>query len=144
AEFDAVINIFTAFGYLENEAEDARVLQQVHRALQPGGLFLLETIHRDNLMGRFRPDRITRHADGLIELEESAFDLLAGRSNSRRTLIHPDGRRTEYAISLRLYALSELAPMLAAAGLEVQACFGGLDRSALTLDSNRLVVLSRK
>ena len=46
-EFDAVINIFTAFGYLESEEEDQKVLQQVHKALKPGGLFLLETLHRE-------------------------------------------------------------------------------------------------
>ncbi|HJT54986.1 MAG TPA: class I SAM-dependent methyltransferase, partial [Ktedonobacteraceae bacterium] len=35
-EFDAVINIFTAFGYLENEDEDQLVLQQIQKALKPG------------------------------------------------------------------------------------------------------------
>ena len=50
-EFDAVVNIFTAFGYLEDDAEDARVIDAVARALVPGGAFLLETIHRDNLVG---------------------------------------------------------------------------------------------
>ena len=41
-EFDAVINMFTAFGYLESEEEDQEVLRQVYKALKPGGVFLLE------------------------------------------------------------------------------------------------------
>ena len=49
-EFDAVINIFTAFGYLENQDEDQQVLNQVYKALKPGGLFLLEIIHREGLI----------------------------------------------------------------------------------------------
>src|SRR5256885_2833594 len=43
-EFDAVINIFTSFGYFEDEDEDQQVLFQVQQALKPGGLFLLETV----------------------------------------------------------------------------------------------------
>src|SRR5262249_12669661 len=54
-EFDAVINIFTAFGYFESEAEDQKVLRQVHRALKPGGRFLLELKHREDVMRHYRP-----------------------------------------------------------------------------------------
>ena len=37
AEFDVVVNLFTAFGYLESEAEDQRVFAQVRKALRPEG-----------------------------------------------------------------------------------------------------------
>jgi SAM-dependent methyltransferase len=43
---DAVINVFTSFGYLANEEEDLQVLAQIHKALRPGGRFLLETVHQ--------------------------------------------------------------------------------------------------
>src|SRR5207248_4506086 len=45
-EFDAVINIFTAFGYFESDAENQQVLHQVYKALRPGGRLLLELMHR--------------------------------------------------------------------------------------------------
>ena len=35
-EFDAIINIFTAFGYFESDAENQQVLHQVHKALPAG------------------------------------------------------------------------------------------------------------
>ncbi|HXX78690.1 MAG TPA: class I SAM-dependent methyltransferase, partial [Ktedonobacteraceae bacterium] len=53
--FDAVINIFTAFGYLETQEEDQQVLRQVSKALKPDGLFLLETLHREALIRHFKP-----------------------------------------------------------------------------------------
>src|SRR5437763_12174515 len=59
--FDAVINIFTAFGYLESDDEDRKVLVQVHKALKPGGVFLLEIIHREGLIRRYQPFGVTRH-----------------------------------------------------------------------------------
>lgn len=35
-EFDAVLNLGTAFGYLENEEENQDILHRVYRALKPG------------------------------------------------------------------------------------------------------------
>lgn len=144
ATFDAVVNVFTAFGYLESDEEDLEVLRQVRQSLKPGGRFLLDFINREGTIRRWRPGNITRLEDGTLALEEVTFDLLAGRTNSRMTLIDPDGSRREYSFSVRLYTLVELAKLFDAAGLEIEATYGGLDGSELTLDSRRLVVLSRR
>jgi SAM-dependent methyltransferase len=142
-EFDAVINIFTSFGYLENEDEDLQVLQQVQQALKPGGLFLLETVYQPRVMRNYSPHGIIRYNDGLIVLEERRLDLLGSRNEITITMLYPDGKRTEYMQSIRVYTLTELARMLASVGMPVQASYGDLDGSPLTLDS-RLVVLGRE
>ena len=143
-EFDAVINIFTAFAYLESQAEDQKVLDQVFKALKPGGLFLMETINRDAFMRRFMPYSISHHEDGLIVLEERHFNLLTSRMEVQVTMIQPDGTRSLHGHAMRFYTLTELADMLAAAGLQLAAYHGGLDGSELTLDSHRLVLLGRR
>ncbi len=142
-EFDAAINIFTSFGYLENEEEDQRVLQQVHKALKPGGLFLLETVYQPRVVRAFSPHGIIRYDDGLIVLEERRIDLLASRNEVRISMLYPNGERAEHAQSIRIYTLTELARMLTAVGLHVQAYYGDLDGSSLTMDS-RLVIISKK
>lgn len=143
-EFDAVINIFTAFGYFENQDEDQKVLRQVSKALKPGGLFLLETLHREGLMRQYVPHMISYYPEGLIELEERSFDLLTSRNEVKITTIYPDGQRKEYGFSHRVYTLTELAQMLTLAGLQVKAYSGAWDGSALTIDSFRLILLSQK
>jgi SAM-dependent methyltransferase len=144
AEFDAVINIFTAFGYFDQQEEDQQVLHQVARALKPGGLFLLDFAHREGIVRRFAPQGIQRHDDGLLVLEERQFDLLTSRIAVAITMIEPDGSRKEYGFEHRLYSLTELRDMMATAGLTVTEHYGGLDGRPLTLDSKRLVILSRK
>ncbi len=143
-EFDAIINIFTSFGYLENEDENQQVLHQVYKALKPGGLFLLETVQREYVTHCFTPSRIARYPDGLLVLEERDFDLLTSRHNVQVTILHPDGQRREYRHSDRIFTLTELVRMLTLAGLHVQAYYGGLDGSILTLNSRRFVVVSAK
>jgi SAM-dependent methyltransferase len=143
-EFDAVINIFTAFGYLEDQSEDQRVLEQVWMALKPGGLFLVEILHREGFMRHFSPHLIEHYPEGLIVLEERSFNLLTSRSEVKITMIYPDGRHQAYGHAARVYTLTELVQMLAAAGLQLKAYLGAWDGSELTMDSFRLILLSQK
>lgn len=143
-EFDAVINIFTAFGYLENEDEDQLVLQQIQKALKPGGLFLLETKNREWLMRNFDPGNVVRYEDGLIVFEERDFDMLTDICHVKVTMLHPDGNRQEYGHAARMYSLKDYAHKLTAAGLQIQTCYGGLEGSKLRISSSRLVIIASK
>jgi SAM-dependent methyltransferase len=142
-EFDAVINMFTSFGYLSDDEADLKVLRQAHKALKPNGIFLLETVYQPRVMRSTSPHGIIHYDNGSIVLEERHVDLLRSRNEVHISLIEVDGRRTEYQQSIRIYTLTELARMLKEAGFEVQAYYGDLDGNPLTLDS-RLVLVSRK
>lgn len=146
SEFDAAINLFTAFGYLEDEADDLLVLERVARALVPGGSFLLDTLNPLWLARGFRPREWQRFEDGTVMLEERFYDPLRGRSDGIWTFVRPDGTRSELRHSLRLYTPAELAGMFRAAGLAVEGAWGGLDGSPLGFESegHRVVLLGRK
>jgi SAM-dependent methyltransferase len=140
--FDAVLNLFHSFGYLEDEAEDERVLAEVARVLAPGGRFLQELANREALVRGWHDSDVARHDDGLVVLQERDLDLRTSRDQARYTLLHPDGRRTTSEVSIRLYTLTELEAMLGRAGLELLAVGGGLDGGPLELDSSFVVTLS--
>jgi hypothetical protein len=70
AELDAVISIFTSFGYFRGSGSDLRTLPGVSKALRPCSCFLLETMHRDSLPARFQPRGFERTAGGSIVLHE--------------------------------------------------------------------------
>lgn len=95
-------------------------------------------------MRRFTPTGITRLDDGTLFLEERRFDLLSSRNDVRVTMLAPDGHRWEQHHAVRIYSLTELVRMLGAAGLTVEAHWGGLDGSPLTMDSRRMAILSRR
>ncbi len=142
--FDAVINVFTAFGYLEDDRQDARVVEAVAKALRPGGRFLQEILHRDGLTRRYLPSWVERLEDGLLALHEQHFDLVRGGIEDVVTEIEADGARTERRTWVRLYTVPEFRRMYEAAGLELEAVYGGLDGSDLTIASRRLVLVASK
>ena len=140
--FDAVVNLFHAFGYLEDDAQDELVLGEVARVLRPGGRFLQELANREALVRGWHDSDVTRTGDGLVVLQERTLDLRSGRERVRYTLLEPDGRQTTREHAIRLYALTELEAMLGRAGLELLAVHGDLDGGPLELDSSVVVILS--
>jgi SAM-dependent methyltransferase len=142
ASFDAVLNLFNAFGYLEDDAQDELVLQEVARVLRPGGRFLQELANREALVRGWHDSDVVRHDDGLVVLQERTLDLRTSRDLVRYTLLDPDGRRATAEHAIRLYTLTELAAMLGRAGLELLEVSGDLDGGPLELDSSFLVTLS--
>jgi SAM-dependent methyltransferase len=144
ASFDAVVNLFNAFGYLEDEAQDELVLAEVARVLAPGGRFLQELANREALIRDCHDSRVLRNDDELVVLQERTLDLLRSRDLARYTLVHPDGRRTSREVAIRLYTLTELVAMLDRAGLELLEVNGDLDGGPLELDSSFVVTLSAR
>lgn len=144
SEFDVVVNLFTAFGYLENDDEDQKVLHQVTKALKPGGQFTLDVIHRDRIMRVFNPYEGKALADGSLAVTERKFDFLTSRNNERRVRMWPDGKKNDVKLSLRMYSLHELIKMCRAAGMEYVASFGNNDSTPLSFDSMRCIVVAKK
>jgi SAM-dependent methyltransferase len=142
--FDAVINMFTAFGYFDDDAEELRVLREVHRVLRPGGKLLIDVINRDWLMGRFRERDWQERQDGSRLLLHRRFDPLTGRNREARILVRPSGEIEQSEVSVRLLNPSELRGMLETAGLEVERGYGGFEGEELTPDTSRIVLVATK
>jgi SAM-dependent methyltransferase len=141
--FDAVINMFTAFGYFDTEEEDQEVLLGVARSLKPGGAFFLDFINREFVIRRFTASDWEMMDETLV-LHTRLFDFPSGKTRDEITVVEPDGSRRSTHTSVRFYTLRELLRMLEAAGLRFERAWGGFDGSDLTLDSRRCIVLARK
>jgi SAM-dependent methyltransferase len=143
-EFDACINMFTSFGYLESEDEDAKVLQRVAVALKRGGKLLLDVINRDRLVRQFQAREWHAADEGWLVLEERTFDHLSGRVETLWVMVTRDGVRYERRFSVRAYTPAELRWMSERVGLRVTELLGDYDGHLYTWDSPRLIVVAVK
>jgi SAM-dependent methyltransferase len=140
--FDAVVNLFTSFGFFERERDNAGVIREVAQSLVPGGRFLIDLSHRDWLVRNFQPREWFRRGD-LWVWEERRFDPVAGRLYVEHHWKSGD-RQGQRHFDLRIYAASEVASMMRQSGLEVQACFGDYDGSPFGKESKRLLMVAQK
>lgn len=143
-EFDVAINLFTAFGYFDAEAEDERFLRAVARALRPGGRFLMDVVNTIWFLRHYeRLQRVWHGSEGAYTLEDQTFDPLTSRLRNDRVLVL-DGRLERRHLEVRQYMPVELVAMLGRAGLEVTGVWGGFASEPFGLDTPRLVVAARK
>jgi len=123
--FDAVINVWTSFGYFADEGENERAMAEWSRLLRPGGRLVMSLVNRDGLMNDFQPHRGSVR-DGWLLIENSEPEYLTGRINSRWLWVSPAGERLDKEMSIRLYAPHELVQMGARHGLEIVDAHGNL------------------
>ncbi len=143
-EFDAVINMFTAFGYFPEDAENFKVLAGVAQALKPGGRFCLDVISYAWLMRNWQTFGWDRGEGGLLSFEERTMDWLTGIQSSERIIIRPDGTREQFGHAIRLFPTHELVQWLARAGLQTEALYGDFTGKPYGLDDSRTIVIAKK
>lgn len=141
--FAAVVNLFTSFGFFAEPSDDARVIHEFARVLEPGGALVWHGGNRDGVMARFLQRDWWKAGDGTLIAQERDFDPLSGRLTVYTTWSGPSGAG-EREHHIRLYTPTRLAELCAAAGLIVEAAFDGFTPRALTRRSSEMLVLARK
>ena len=67
--FDAVINIFSSFGYFESYEQNLSVLKAIRTSLKPGGLLLMDLINREWVIRNYDETEWRESPDGNVHLE---------------------------------------------------------------------------
>src|SRR2546430_13992075 len=106
--FDAVINMFSSFGYLESEAEDAKGLRGVAAALRPSGRDLFDLINREWVIRNQVANESRTGANETVYLEYRELNLVTSRNHVTFIAVASDGRRRDLGgHHIRLYTLTE-------------------------------------
>ncbi len=141
--FDAVVNLFTSFGFFSEPADDAKTVREFARVLKPGGTVLWHGGNRDGVMARFLSRDWWRTADGTLVGQERSFDPLSGVLTVNSSWHGPKGGG-EREHRIRLYTATALAHLMARAGLIVEAAWDGWSTRPLGRRSGEMLLLARK
>jgi len=141
--FDAVVNLFTSFGFFDDPADDAQVLRACARVLKPGGVMIWQGGSRDGVMARFLARDGWETSDGTIIIQDRTFDPLSGFLTIASTW---QGRhRTEHREHrIRLYTASRMAELMLDAGLVVEQAWESFSDRPLTRRSSEMLLVARR
>ncbi|HET7456228.1 MAG TPA: methyltransferase domain-containing protein [Gemmatimonadaceae bacterium] len=141
--FDAVVNLFTSFGFFLDPRDDERVIREFARVLKPGGVFVFHGGSRDGVMARFLERDWWKANDGTIVAHERSFDPLSGVLTIRSTFEGPraSGEREH---RIRLFTATRLAELCAAAGMIVTEAFDGFRDRPLSRRSSEMMLVARR
>ena len=143
ARFDAVVNLFTSFGFFLQPRDDGTVVAEWARVLKPGGTLIWHGGNRDGVMRRFLA-RDWWLADGKTMVgHERKFDVLSGVLTVRSTWRGPrsSGEREH---RIRLYSATHLSDLLARHGLIVEGAFDAWTNRPLSRRSGEMLLVARK
>jgi SAM-dependent methyltransferase len=138
-QFDVILNLFTSFGYFEDDREHELMLDNIRRHLQPGGCFVMDFFNLDYVRGVMVPSeiqegvlanyRITRSIDSNWVRKEICFEV--------------DGERMVFEEKVRALSHLEISQMLERVGFEVIEILGDYQLSPFHANSPRSIFICK-
>jgi SAM-dependent methyltransferase len=138
--FDLVVNLFTSFGYFEDDREHARVLARVREAMKPSGTFVIDFLNASQVRRNLVP--YDERVESGITIEQSRIISPDDRFVEKRIRLRERGR--EYVERVRLLSAGDLERMLETAGFEVVHCFGDYTGARWSENSPRTILFASR
>jgi len=139
--FDGVLNLFTSFGYFADPSQDRRALEAMVSVLAPGGVLVLDHIHRPHLAAHLVPESVDRRRDATVTQRRRIEN---GRVIKDVHVSFAHGGETAYTESVRLFDPDEFRALLAGAGLHRIELWGDFGGTALTPAADRMIGVGRR
>jgi SAM-dependent methyltransferase len=140
--FDAILNLFTSFGFFEDPDENRQVLCNAYRSLKAGGALLIDVKGKEVLARVWQARNWYEHEGVLFLAEHHVRKDWSWMEN--RWILLRGGERCEFTVSHWIYSAAELSGLLRECGFAAVDVYGGFDGSPYDEKASRLVVVGHK
>ena len=138
--FDAVLNLFTTFGYYATDEENWRVAQHMARILKPGGVLFFDYINKKYLQRFFEDFTMRKLEDGTTVEERRWFTEGQKRIEKETRVLSGDVVEQSMFESVRIFDRKELIEQFGKLGLKCRGEWGDYNGAAWTEHSLRLIL----
>jgi SAM-dependent methyltransferase len=141
--FDVVCNLFTSFGYFEDEHEDLKVLNNIYRSLHENGVFVMEMLGKERLARVWQSAMAFDLPDGSVLIQRPQVRNDWSRVRTEWVLLK-DGRSKSAIFEHWIYSGREIKERLLACGFKQVQLFGNTQGAPYDMEAQRLVAMARK
>ena len=139
-KFDAILNLFTSFGYFEKVEENIQVLNRVRGHLKSNGQLVIDFLN---------PKRVE---DGLVEIEEVKkqgilFKIRREITEThvvKKILFEDKGKVYSFREQVQLFSPIDFENMLTETGFLVEEMFGSYQLDDFSTHSDRQIIIARR
>jgi SAM-dependent methyltransferase len=141
--YDLIVNLFTSFGYFEEDSENARIIGNVSEMLRPQGVLVIDYFNSDKVRNQYQPYETGQIDDISYEIfryiEQGA--IFKEIKFNGRTL----NEKSSYQERVKLYDLEWFEETLNDYQLSLENVHGDYDGSwYVSGESPRMIILARK
>lgn len=139
-KYDAIFNLFTSFGYFDDDNEDLTVLKAMKNGLKKDGFLVLDFLNVIKVVNNL-VEKETKEVDGIVfEIER---DLKNGFIQKNISFFANNTYHT-YTEKVKYIAIEKMKSYFKSAGLEITAVFGDYSLSPFDgQNSDRLILVAK-
>jgi len=135
-KYDAIFNLFTSFGYFEDDAEDIQVLKNIKNGITKKGLAVIDFLNvataKDNL--------ITNEVKSVDGIDFHIHRKIENGFIIKEISFEDNGKKHSYVERVKYLDLEKFTLYLKEAGLKIDHIFGDYNLSSFNKSSsNRLI-----
>lgn len=139
-QFDLVLNLFTSFGYFENEEDDLKVLSLINKSLKSSGLFLIDYLNSNQI--RLNSNAIEHKSISNLDFKIRKFT--EGDFIVKDIALMDQERELRYQERVRLIDSNQFEKYFKITGFEILAQFGNYNLEPYNPESSpRLIYLTK-
>lgn len=147
-KFNAVVNLFTSFGYCKTVEEDMQILRNMCRAVKPGGTFIMECVSRETAILYFTPGEVFERAGFTVKTHFSVQGMWEGLVSQWQLFkTAEDGSQVlvrDHTFVQRLYPADFLCRKLLEFGCKTACAYGDFDLSLYNENARTMVLIGKK
>lgn len=142
--FDVVLNLFTSFGYFDDDEDNQQVIREVSTSLKKDGMFVMDYINREHVFNNLVSKSSRKLENGWFITEDRSLDKENNKIIKEITISKEDNT-AKYHEVLKVYDFETLASFFKNAGLEITKVFGDFNGEEYdNISSKRLIIFSKK
>lgn len=141
SKFDLAVNLFTSFGYFENDEENFLLFSQASGLLKDNGYFIIDYFNANYIV-----NNLVFHSEDLINGRKIIQERkIIGNRVIKKIMIRTNGTTKSYTESVRMYSDTDLLSAMEKRGLKIENIFGNFNGSKFDLNSSpRIIIISGK
>lgn len=140
-KFNYIFNLFTSFGYFDQDADNLKVLESVYQMLEPDGLFILDFFNASKLSNELCADESKKVGQIIFNIHRHS----CAKYIEKEIHFEDNGRAFTFTEKVRALDYSTLKNMLDATGLQIITTFGSYSLSQFEENtSDRLIIVAKK
>lgn len=139
--FDAVMNMFTSFGYFSREADHLHAMQNIAKAVKPGGTVLIDFFNARWV----RRNLVSSETKTVENVEFHLKKNIEGQHVYKHIEFDADGKHYTFREKVRLFELADFQSLFEQAGLKMIRTFGDYELNPFDPEqSGRLILIAQK